>query len=210
MASLLNTMPKLVIGLTGGIGSGKTAVSDWFAAKGIDVVDADVIAREVVAPHSPTLQKITQAFGGWVLTEQGELNRAALREYIFSTPSARERLEAVTHPAIRESIIQALAKSCSAFTMLVAPLLLEGGESGLQSLCHRVLVVDIPVALQKQRAAARDKQSLSQIEKIMAAQFSRQERLSQADDMIDNSGDLADLYKQLLPLYQYYLHISAG
>lgn len=198
----------LIIGLTGGIGSGKTAASDWFAEQSVDVIDADIVAREVVAVGSPALAHIQDAFGDWVLSPTGELNRAALREHIFNNPDAREKLEFITHPAIRKRIKAQIENSKSIYTILVAPLLLEGGKAGLAKFCQRVLVVDIPETLQLERAGKRDKQNQEQIKRIMQAQLSRQDRLSQADDVVDNSQDLAFLYSQLDVLHEKYLKLA--
>lgn len=198
----------LIVGLTGGIGSGKTAASNWFASQGVDVIDADVVARDIVAVGMPALRAIQEAFGEWVISPSGELNRAALREHIFNSASARETLETITHPAIREQINGLLAQCQSAYSILVAPLLLEGGKAGLSKPCHRILVVDIPEQLQLERASRRDKQNLAQIKRIMQAQMSRQERLSAADDVVDNAKDLDYLYDQLAVLHQKYLQLA--
>ena len=132
----------LVIGLTGGIGSGKSATSDWFAAKGIDIIDADVIAHEVVAKGSATLRKIQKKFGDWVINGKGEMDRAAVRTHVFTHPEALIELESITHPAIREAAKEQLAASTSEYIILSAPLLIEAAEAGLANLCQRILVVD--------------------------------------------------------------------
>ena len=132
----------LVIGLTGGIGSGKSAASDWFAQQGIDIIDADVIAHQVVAKGSATLRKIKRKFGDWVLKADGEMDRAAVRTHVFTHPEALIELEAITHPAIREAAKLQLAASTSPYVVLSAPLLIEGAEAGLANLCHRILVMD--------------------------------------------------------------------
>ena len=194
-----------VVGLTGGIGSGKTQASHWFAKQGITIIDADVIAHAIVTSGSPTLQKIVAKFGDWVLDEYGELNRKAMREYVFGRPQALMDLEQITHPAIRESAKQALDMANSAYVVLVAPLLLEGSEAGLANLCDRILVIDTSEALQLTRASLRDGQTHERIEHIMANQLSRQERLSKADDVVENTGSLETLYHQLESLHQHYL-----
>lgn len=198
---------QLVIGLTGGIGSGKTAASDWFAAQGIAVVDADVVAREVVAPGAATLAAIRAHFGDWVIAPDGGLNRAALREHIFSNPAARVMLEQITHPAIRATIIDQLQQASSPYVILVSPLLFESQQ---HQLTQRVLLIDAEPELQVRRASQRDGQSSSQIEKIIAAQMPRAEKCRLADDIVVNHADLANLYEQLQPLHLRYLAQAAA
>lgn len=196
---------KLIIGLTGGIGSGKTAASDWFARQGIVIVDADVVARIVVEPGQPALAEIQQQFGDWVLLDNGQLNRAALRQHIFEHPDARQALEAITHPKIREEIIRQLNAATSSYVMLVSPLLLESNQ---HQLVERVLLVDVPEHLQLSRASMRDTQSRDAIAKIMAAQMPRLQRQTHADDIVVNDGDLEHLYRQLQPLHQHYQDLA--
>ena len=196
---------KPVIGLTGGIGSGKTAVSDWFAAKGIDVVDADVVAHQIMQKGSPTLQRLVEALGDWVVDGSGEMDRRAVREHVFANNKALLTLESITHPAIRQEIKNQLSKVTSDYVILSAPLLLESYEAGLVSLCDRVLVVDASEETQLQRASSRDTQTVDKIKAIMASQLSRQARVEQADDVVCNNGDLEALYAQLQPLHENYL-----
>lgn len=198
----------LVIGLTGGIGSGKSQVSDWFANQGIDIIDADILAREVVAKDSETLKKIINRFGDWVLNEKGELNRQKLREYVFTRADALMDLEQITHPAIRELAKERLAKSKSTYVILVAPLLLEGLEAGLANLCSRILVIDTNEKMQIQRASMRDGQTIEHIRHIMLNQFSRTERLAKAHDVINNNGTLEELYAQTAILHEAYLKMA--
>lgn len=195
----------LIIGLTGGIGSGKTAASDWFARQAIQVVDADVVARDVVAPGEPALAEIQQQFGNWVLQPDGSLNRAALREYIFNQPDARTTLEQITHPRIRQQIIDQLSHATSPYSMLVSPLLIESRQ---HELVNRVLLVDVPEHLQLSRASLRDSQSSEAIAKIMQVQMPRLQRQRHADDIVVNDGDLRHLYGQLMPLHQKYLQLA--
>lgn len=197
-----------VVGLTGGIGSGKTQVSNWFASRGIDIIDADVIAHEVVKAGSPTLAKIVKKFGDWVLDPAGELNRRAMREYVFGKPQALMDLEQITHPAIHQQAKEQLALSRSPYIILVAPLLLEASEAGLVHLCHRILVVDSREELQLERASQRDGQNRQRIENIMANQLKRHERITQAHDVVENNYSLEDLYLQLEPLHQQYLALA--
>ena len=164
---------KFVLGLTGGIGSGKSAASQWFEAQGIAVVDADIVAREVVDIGQPTLQQIQQAFGDWVLLEDGSLNRRALREHIFQSPEARKTLENITHPAIRTSIIQQLHAAQSPYAILVSPLLFETNQ---HELTQHTLLIDAAIELQIQRASQRDRQNVEQIQKIIAAQMPREQK----------------------------------
>ena len=194
-----------VVGLTGGIGSGKTAASDYLHSLGIDVVDADIVARDVVAIGQPALAQIAQHFGTAVLLADGSLNRSALRTIVFNNADERKVLETITHPAIRQEILQQLKASVSPYTLLVSPLLFESGQ---YQFAHRNLVIDASEDLQRQRAAMRDGVSSEQINNIMAAQLTRAERNRRADDIVINHGDLADLYQQLYAVHQQYLQLS--
>ena len=194
-----------VVGLTGGIGSGKTAASDYLHSLGIDVVDADIVARDVVAIGQPALAQIAQHFGTAVLLADGSLNRSALRTIVFNNADERKVLETITHPAIRQEILQQLKASVSPYTLLVSPLLFESGQ---YQFAHRNLVIDASEDLQRQRAALRDGVSSEQINNIMAAQLTRTERNRRADDIVINHGDLADLYQQLYAVHQQYLQLS--
>ena len=196
---------RLIVGLTGGIGSGKSAASAWFERQGICVVDADIVAREVVAVGSPVLQQLVKSFGDWVLLDNGELDRRALREYVFKDDAARQTLNGITHPAIRQSILQQLQDASSPYVILVSPLLFESKQNELTS---RNLLIDASVDLQIQRASQRDGQSLTQIENIIAAQMSREQKQALADDVVLNDAELEDLYQQLRPLHLKYLALS--
>ncbi|MBO3640877.1 dephospho-CoA kinase [Acinetobacter soli] len=191
-----------IVGLTGGIGSGKSAASQWFEHQDIDVVDADMVAREVVQPGQPALEKIAQHFGDWVLQADGQLDRRALRDYIFQHPEARQQLEAITHPIIRQSILSQLQQAQSAYVILVSPLLFETGQDRMT---HRNLLVDVSEATQLKRASQRDAQSTEQIQKIIATQMPRSEKLKRADDVVHNEGTLDELYQQLMRLHTDYL-----
>lgn len=199
---------RLVVGLTGGIGSGKSAASAWFASQNIDIIDADVIAHEVVAKGSATLRKIQRKFGDWAINEAGEMDRAAVRTYVFTHPEALIELESITHPAIREAAKAQLAVSTSEYVVLSAPLLIEGAEAGLANLCQRILVIDVHEDTQLARASLRDEQSAVKIKAIMANQLSREERNRHADDVIVNEDDLTALHLQLEPLHQNYLNLA--
>ena len=195
----------LIVGLTGGIGSGKSAASQWFETQGINVVDADIVAREIVEKGQPALAQIQSAFGDWVILESGELNRKALREHIFQHPSARQQLEDITHPAIRQSIIVQLAQASSPYVILVSPLLFETNQ---HLLTQRTLLIDASIELQIQRASQRDGQSVEQIENIIQAQMPRDRKLDLADDITVNDGHLEHLYTQLQKLHLHYLELS--
>lgn len=195
----------LIIGLTGGIGSGKSAASQWFETQGITVVDADVVAREIVASGQEALAQIQSTFGDWVLLENGELNRKALRDHIFKEPTARQQLEAITHPAIRQSIIVQLTQATSPYVILVSPLLFETNQ---HQLTQRTLLIDATIELQIQRASQRDGQSIEQIEKIIQVQMPREQKIELADDVVLNDGQLEHLYTQLSMLHQQYLALS--
>lgn len=194
-----------VVGLTGGIGSGKSAASDYLASLGITVVDADVVAREVVMVGQPALAAIARHFGSHVLNADGSLNRAALRKIVFDQPAERKALEAITHPAIRQMIMHKLTASQSPYTVLVSPLLFESSQ---HQFTQRTLVVDVSEETQRERASQRDGVSAEQIAQIMAAQLPRTERLKRADDIVINHGTLADLYPQLDKLHVLYLQLG--
>lgn len=195
-----------VVGVTGGIGSGKTAVSDRFAELGIVVVDADVASRVIVEPGRPALAKIAEHFSSDILQTDGTLDRAKLRTAVFKDPAERKWLEALTHPLIREEILSGLRNATSPYALLVSPLLVESGQN---QLTHRVLVVDVPEELQLQRTVNRDNNSPDQVKAIMAAQASRQQRLDSADDVIVNDGSLEQLHQQVDTLHQKYLEMSS-
>ena len=198
-----------IIGLTGGIGSGKTAASDWFAAQGIVVVDADVVARDVVAVGEPALNEIVQTFGDWAVLADGTLNRTALRQHVFDHPEDRKKLEQITHSRIHASMSKQLQAATSPYVILVSPLLLESGKTGLASLCQRVLVIDVPESVQRTRAGARDGKTPESIDRIIAVQIARHERVALADDTVVNDGELTHLYAQLQTLHKKYLKMCA-
>ncbi|MDX1399926.1 MAG: dephospho-CoA kinase [Oceanospirillum sp.] len=196
---------KLIIGLTGGIGSGKTAASDYFETLGICVVDADVEARAVVEPGTETLKQIAQHFGPDVLTPDGSLNRPWLREKVFQQPEERQWLESVTHPAIRQRIVDKLAAARSPYSILVSPLLFESGQN---ELTDRVLLIDVPESVQIERTRLRDGNSEDQVKAILKAQLPRDERRQKADDIIVNDSDLAALQSACFKCHQRYLAIA--
>ena len=196
---------SFVLGLTGGIGSGKSAASQWFETQNIVVVDADIVAREIVMPHQPALAQIQKHFGDWVLLENGELNRRALREHIFAEPHARKALENITHPAIRQSIIQQLQAAQSPYVILVSPLLFETNQ---HELVEHTLLIDASEETQIERASQRDEQNIEQIKKIIQVQMSRIEKQKRADDIVLNDGHLEHLYEKLEVLHQKYLALA--
>lgn len=195
-----------VVGLTGGIGSGKSTVANLFSELGVDIVDADLIARQVVAPGEPALAAIASHFGPGVLTQGGELNRRALRERVFSRPQDKDWLNALLHPLIRERMVAAGRAGTSPYCLLVVPLLVENRLTGL---CNRVLVVDVSPEVQLERTIRRDETNEAQVRAIMAAQASREQRLAAADDVIDNnSPDQAELQSEVMRLHQQYLALA--
>ena len=194
----------MIIGVTGGIASGKSTVALAFAALGIPWVDADDVAREVVEPGEPALAEIVARFGEQVLHSDGRLNRRALREIVFAEPAERRWLEGVTHPRIRQRLIAHLERmqtEGAPYVLLVSPLLFESGQSQLVDRC---LVVDVPESLQIARTAARDEVGEAQARAIIAAQMSRSERQARADDIIDNSRGEAELTAQVAELDRRY------
>jgi dephospho-CoA kinase len=194
-----------IVGLTGGIGSGKTAVSDRFSELGIKVVDADVCARIVVEPGKPALRSIVEHFGNDVLNPDGSLDRAKLRQIVFADEPARKWLETQLHPLIFDEMWNQLQSAESPYAILVSPLLIEAGQTAL---CQRVLVVDVPEDIQLARATARDANSAEQIKAIMATQASRSLRLEKADDVITNDSDLATLQQRVDTVHQQYLALA--
>jgi dephospho-CoA kinase len=189
----------LRVGITGGIGSGKTALTDWLAQQGITVVDADLAARVVVAPGQPALAEIAAAFGNSYLLPDGQLDRAALRELVFADADKRRTLETITHPRIREELVRQLSAANSPYAVLSSPLLLESGQSDLVDVS---VVVDVPEDMQIARTMERDGNDQTLVEGIMAAQLGREIRKSRADIVIDNSGSLADLHEKAAILHQ--------
>lgn len=198
-------MATWILGVTGGIGSGKTAATDYLQQLGVTVVDADVVAREVVAPGTPALAAIAAHFGPDALLHDGALNRPWMRQCVFSDPTQRLALEAITHPAIRDALMQQLIAAPSAYAVLASPLLWESGQVNF---VQRTLLIDASEATQLQRASQRDGVSPAQIEAIMKAQWSREQRLARADDVVSNEGSLAELYLQLDALHQQYVKLA--
>jgi dephospho-CoA kinase len=194
------------VGLTGGIGSGKTAASDYLASKGITVVDADLASRVIVQPGQPALARIAERFGADKLNTDGSLNRAALRTVVFADKQALKDLEAITHPAIRDELVRQLQAAQSPYVLLVSPLLLETNQ---HELVDRILLIDVPEDVQVARTAQRDQVAASQVKAIMDAQMPRQQRRGRADDIVVNDSTLDALHETLDRLHETYL-ASAG
>lgn len=194
-----------VVGLTGGIGSGKSSVAKEFARLGIQVIDADVIAREVVDPGSRALAEIAQHFGPDIIDADGELKRKALREIVFADSSEREWLEALLHPLIAQLIQQRISECKSAYCVLESPLLLETSQADFT---NRILVVDVSEATQLERTMARDNSPRETIEAIIKSQIPRSKRLAAADDILDNEQPLTAICARVNELHQHYLTLA--
>ena len=195
-----------VVGLTGGIGSGKSAATAIFEKHGIDIVDADEVARNVVEVGSEGLRQITEHFGTNILLEDGSLNRAALREKVFAAEEEKHWLNGLLHPLIRSRMQQLISESTSPYCILSVPLLVE---NKLTEMCNHVVVVDCPEALQLERALKRDGSTEQTIKSIMASQASRNERLNAADDVLDNSTTLEALANQVSALHKKLLSLAS-
>lgn len=199
-------MSNFIVGLTGGIGSGKTTVANLFGKFGITLVDADIVARQVVAIGQPALTEIAQHFGPDILLPDGSLNRPVLRQHIFSDAAAKNWLDSLLHPLIRQQILLQLQQARSAYVLLVAPLLIE---NGLTSLLDQLLVVDIAPDKQILRTTSRDQVSAQQVAAIMASQCERTHRLQLANQIINNDQDPATLPEKVRQLHQIYLAMAA-
>ncbi len=194
-----------VVGLTGGIGSGKTAVSDRFAAQGIEIVDADLASRVVVEPGTQALRQIQRHFGDSVLLEDGQLDRAGLRSLVFSDPEQKAWLEKLLHPLIGAEIYRQLEAARSPYVMFVSPLLIEAGQAAI---CDRIVVVDVPEAVQLERTMQRDQNSEEQVRNIISSQADRRQRLDAATDVIENTGSLQDLDRHVAELHQRFVQLA--
>jgi dephospho-CoA kinase len=189
---------QFVVGITGGIGSGKSAVTDYLEIKGITVVDADKVARVVVEPGTSGLAAIAEHFGRDILLPNGTLDRAALRKIVFDEPDERKVLEGITHPRIREEIARQLSAAGSPYVVLASPLLLESGQS---SFADYVVVVDVPESVQLSRTMTRDSNSEQLVKSIMAVQLDRETRLARSDRSISNEGTLEELHTRVDALH---------
>ena len=200
-------MSSYRVALTGGIASGKSTVAGLFAARGVPVIDTDLIARQVVEPGEPALAAVIAAFGRGVLGADGRLDRPRMRERVFGDPAARRRLEAILHPAIRAELERQSRAAGGPYQLLVIPLLVE---SGRRDHVDRVLVVDVPEATQIARLIRRDGASRGQAQAALRAQATRQARLAFADDVIENTADLAALEARVDELHRDYLRRAAA
>ncbi|OLS61449.1 dephospho-CoA kinase [Pseudomonas putida] len=196
-----------ILGLTGGIGSGKSAAAQRFVELGVHLVDADQAARWVVEPGRPALASIVERFGPGMLLEDGQLDRAALRQVIFADPEQRRWVEALLHPLIGQEIFSYLAKAESPYAVFVSPLMIESGQ---YKRTDRLLVIDAPQELQVQRTLLRDQTSPEQVQAILKAQANREERLRHADDILVNDRDIAWLHSEVDRLHNFYLTLRGG
>jgi len=192
-----------VVGLTGGIGSGKSAVADLFAARGIAVIDTDAIAHALTKANGSAMPAIRDEFGNQVAAVDGALDRAAMRAKVFADPLARKRLEAILHPLIRQESDRQLLASATPYAILMVPLLIEAGD--YRKRVNRIAVVDCAETTQIDRVMQRNGLARSEVERMLAAQASRADRLAAADDVIDNNGDRAALLPQIERLHRQYL-----
>lgn len=199
---------RFSVGLTGGIGSGKTTVADMFAARGAAVIDTDQIAHQLTAPGGAAIAEIRAQFGDAFLMENGAMDRAKVREYVFSEPAAKSRLEAILHPLIRIEVERAAQQAQGEYLIFVVPLLVE--SSSWKQRVSRVLVVDCLEETQVRRVMSRSGLPEVQVRAIMAAQASRQERLAAADDVIDNNGDALALVPQVDRLHAAYAALASA
>lgn len=197
--------PKLLIGLTGGIASGKSAVADRLQALGATIVDTDQVSREVVEPGTAGLAAVVERFGRGVLDTNGQLDRRRLREIVFADEQARSALNGILHPRIGERAMQKVRAAAGPYVVLVVPLLVEGG---MADLVDRILVIDVPVETQIRRVMHRDGVDREHAESIIAAQANRESRLARADDVIVNDGDLEQLQARVDALHRFYLELA--
>lgn len=195
-----------VVGLTGGIGSGKSAAADEFARLGATIVDTDEIAHELTGPGGAAIDAVRQLFGDDFIDARGAMDRRRVREVVFAEPHAKERLEALLHPLIRDESLRRIAAATGPYVVHVVPLLVE--SPGYRDRVDRVLVIDCPEATQLARVRARSGLSEDEVRRIIAAQATRETRLAGADDVIDNSGSLEDLRRQVAALHRRYVAAS--
>lgn len=198
-----------VVGLTGGIGSGKTTVANLFAEQGVPLIDADIVARQIVEKGTPLLCKITEHFGNAILTLDGELDRTKLRHIIFNQEQEKKWLNNLLHPAIRQEMLRQIQACSAPYLLFVVPLLIE---NHLTEFCDRVLVIDVEPSVQLERAIKRDQSKIEIMRRIIASQVSREERLRHADDVIENNlpleQGLEQIKRQVSVLHQYYLDLA--
>jgi len=188
-----------VVGVTGGIGSGKTAVTDRLKSHGIQIVDADIAARVIMQPGQPALAAVAERFGNGILLGDGSLDRAALRNILFADPDQRQWLEQLTHPLIAAEIQRQLGAAQPPYAVFVSPLLTETEQA---TFCDQIVVVDVPESVQLERTMSRDSNDAAQVQRIMAAQATREARIARADKVIDNSGSLEELRARVDELHR--------
>ena len=192
----------MIIGLTGGIGSGKSAAADFFQNEGISVIDTDQLARKVIEKDTPGYSKVVDSFGANIIDNNDSIDRAKLREAVFHDSEKRKILESITHPLVRELMVQKISSSTSPYSIIMVPLIFETNSAKNYD---RVLVIDCDVEIQLERAMARDENSADLIQKIIDSQCSRSERLSIANDVIPNNHSIEDLQKRSLAMHNFYL-----
>jgi len=196
------------IGLTGGIGSGKTVASDHFSKLGVPVIDTDVIARDIVKPNHPALMKLVEAFGKDILLDNGELNRGALREKAFSSEQNKAKLDAITHPAIRAETFKQIETVPYAYCIVVVPLLTT--DSPFKSIMQRILVITAPYEIKLERVRLRSNIGNEEIKRIMSTQLSDEERIRFADDVIVNDGPIEEVLEEVNSLHEQYIKLSGS
>ncbi len=201
----MNKQRVFVVGVTGGIGSGKTTICREFAALGAPVIDTDQVARDVVAPGSPGLAAVVAAFGPEVLTADGQLDRRRVRQLVFATPALREQLEAILHPLIRQETDARVQAAGFPYCLVCIPLLVERGGGNR---VNRVLVIDCPTEVQIARVMARDELTAPEVAAIMRTQASREDRLAAAHDVLENTGDVSLLRPRISALHARYLQLA--
>ncbi|MBC8222338.1 dephospho-CoA kinase [Gammaproteobacteria bacterium] len=192
----------MIIGLTGGIGSGKSAAANFFHSEGVTVLDADQLAREVIEQNTPGFQSIVDYFGSDIIGEDGSIDRAKLRQEIFDDKEKKKAIESITHPLVRDLMAERIAASTSPYSIIMVPLIFETNS---MSAYNRILVIDCDTKLQLERATLRDNNSSEQIQKILDSQCSRTERLSIANDVIPNNDTLENLKTRSLAMHKFYL-----
>ena len=192
----------MIIGLTGGIGSGKSAAADFFQNEGISVIDTDQLARKVIEKDTPGYSKVVDSFGANILDNNDSIDRAKLREEVFHDNEKRKILESITHPLVRELMVQKISSSTSPYSIIMVPLIFETNSAKNYD---RVLVIDCDVEIQLARATIRDENPADLIQKIIDSQCSRSERLSIANDVIPNNNSIEDLKKRSLAMHNFYL-----
>ena len=199
-------MSGFIVGLTGGIGSGKSTVADAFVALGAELVDTDVIARELTLADGKAMPALIAEFGPDIVAKDGAMDRSAVRQRVFADPSARERLEGILHPLIRQMSTERCVAVTAPYVVLAVPLLVESGD--YHQRCDRIVVVDCPETVQIERVMARNGLSIDEVRAIMAAQATRQQRLAAANDIVVNDGARTKIYEQVNLLHLKYLALA--